>query len=60
LARKAGRIRPIELAFDLMTDHKQIKPSVAQILFWYNKGNGYGGGVCFGGFNVVFWTVNNR
>jgi len=55
-----------------MTDHKQIKRSIAQILFrynkgngyggavWYNKGNGYGGAVCLGGFNVVFWIVNNR
>jgi len=44
--RKAGRIRRIELAAHLMTDRKQAKCSVAQILFWYNKGNGYGGTVC--------------
>jgi len=43
-----------------MTDHKQIKPNLAQILFWYNKGNGYGGAFCFSGFNVVFRIVNNR
>ena len=45
MARKARRIRRIELALLLMTDHKQIKRSIAQILFRYNKGNGYGGAV---------------
>jgi hypothetical protein len=72
LARKARRILRIELAVLLTTDHKQIERSVAQILFrynkgngyggavWYNKGNGYVGAVCLGGFNVVFWIVNNR
>jgi hypothetical protein len=43
-----------------MTDRKQIKPNVAQILFWYSNGNGCGGTVCCSGFNVVFWIVNTR